>query len=177
MPVGLLAPKWSPWRRHQSSFNLNIVHRAKEHGTFVREKIGKRFLVRGRHKSEYMCNCLTINMMLDLHGPEKVTCLVRYLLAFGIITMADCEEEHAISQAFTNAYINWEWKKQTLVSAWKTKDCRNFRPWQMAWGKHLCVIMVSISMSSIFAHIEHLWLKRPVSTSGTIDVSICSNAT
>jgi len=47
-------------------------------------------------------------MMLDLHGPEKVTCLVRYLLAFGIITMADCEEEHAISQAFTNAYINWE---------------------------------------------------------------------
>jgi len=60
-------------------------------------------------------------MMLDLHGPEKVTCLVRYLLAFGIITMADCEEEHAISQAFTNAYINGNERNRPWLAPEKLK--------------------------------------------------------
>ncbi len=52
------------------------------------------------------CIFLTMNVMLDLHGPDSVMCLVRYLLPFGMRTMEGCEEEQAAAHAFANACNN-----------------------------------------------------------------------
>ena len=103
VPNGILYPVWSLWRSYQSTFNLEFGRTCHLCLQKLMEENNVCMLL--------LFIYLTINVILDLHGPEKVKCLVRYFLPPGMSTMLGFKEEQAAAHAFDNACKKWMRKK------------------------------------------------------------------
>jgi hypothetical protein len=101
---------------------------------------------------------LTINLILDLHGPEKVTCFVRNFFPLGMSTMPGREEEQAADHAFDNAYKKrmhtHTHGKHSISICTKLNYALYFEA--VLHYTYLCVVMESIPISSILQHIDDL---------------------